>query len=731
MPYELVHKMSFDDDLIALPFSVQKKVVTALRRLREDPFRAGGKVKKIAEHRYTNLYRYRIDDYRIVYAVGTGVISLIRVGHRSKVYDMFYGDPEKAVRLSGDLRSADPQPFITTSYDKIPDHLPDGSDNCDDESDIASSAGEEIAADVEAEDEFETPVESGRTSRPSTLLEEFLKVWRVPEEYHDAILSCKTPDQVLSLDIPDHIKEMLMLWKKPTLEQIHEQPNLELREPEDIERFLDGSLKRFLLKLDPEQEKAASRSLHGPVLAKGGPGTGKSLVALYRIRNLMTPEAQKSLFGSKLPSVLLVTFGTSLAEACRQLLEDLLGGVPETVNITNLDKIVKAIIAKAGEKFQPATEDQKKGALAQALKCLEERSPKQHSETALSAIRKLRPEYLLEEFDWVIEGRCLRSLDEYLREDRTGRGTPLDQKVRAAIWDLHRLYVENLAEEGRATWDIYRDRACSLLRENPDLHARYDAVIIDEAQDLTPAGLSVCVELCNSPAGLYLTADANQSIYNRGFAWSRVHEALKFRGRAVVLKRNYRSTREIANAAVQILRDYSDSDPEVYDAEPVHVGPKPVIFECGDSEEQYERAAEFLKESARELMLPVWSGAVLVPSNKAALEAEKYLNGLGIPAKAIKGSELNLDEPVVKVMTIHTAKGLEFPIVVVARVDNDQIPGIWKMTDEAEIECKVAADRRLLFVALSRAMRRLAVTCTRWKRSRFIDELDRSLWTTG
>lgn len=69
-------------------------------------------------------------------------------------------------------------------------------------------------------------------------------------------------------------------------------------------------------------------------------------------------------------------------------------------------------------------------------------------------------------------------------------------------------------------------------KENPALYSRYDAVTIHEAQDLTPAGLSICVELCSSPTGLYLTADANQSIYNRGFTWSRVHEALKFRGRA-------------------------------------------------------------------------------------------------------------------------------------------------------------------------------------------------------
>jgi len=34
----------------------------------------------------------------------------------------------------------------------------------------------------------------------------------------------------------------------------------------------------------------------------------------------------------------------------------------------------------------------------------------------------IRDEYLLEEFDWVIEGRGLDTLDEYLKVDRVGRG---------------------------------------------------------------------------------------------------------------------------------------------------------------------------------------------------------------------------------------------------------------------------------------------------------------------
>src|SRR5690606_34139309 len=162
---------------------------------------------------------------------------------------------------------------------------------------------------------------------------------------------------------------------------------------------------------------------------------------------------------------------------------------------------------------------------------------------------------------WVIEGRALPSLEAYWNEDRAGRGIPLDKTMRSAVWAVHEKYLEYLQEQGLATWDVYRQRAAAIVRSGGDVH-RYDVVVVDEAQDLTPAGLRLCVELCRDPAGLYLTADASQSIYNRGFSWGRVHEDLQVRGRTTILKRNYRSTRQIAEAAAQLLRDHGGGDEE-------------------------------------------------------------------------------------------------------------------------------------------------------------------------
>ena len=55
---------------------------------------------------------------------------------------------------------------------------------------------------------------------------------------------------------------------------------------DDLLKFKEGKLLGFLLRLSPEQQKLAAwnKSATGPTLLKGGPGTGKSTIALYRVK---------------------------------------------------------------------------------------------------------------------------------------------------------------------------------------------------------------------------------------------------------------------------------------------------------------------------------------------------------------------------------------------------------------------------------------------------------------
>ena len=88
------------------------------------------------------------------------------------------------------------------------------------------------------------------------------------------------------------------------------------------------------------------------------------------------------------------------------------------------------------------------------------------------------------------------------------------------------------------------------------------------------------------------------------------------------------------------------------------------------------------------------------------------------------------DEPVVSLMTIHLAKGLEYPYVYIVGLEESLFPSAMSMNTRSELE----EERRLFYVALTRAEQQVylsfAQTRYRWGKltdgepSRFLEEID-------
>ena len=92
--------------------------------------------------------------------------------------------------------------------------------------------------------------------------------------------------------------------------------------------------------------------------------------------------------------------------------------------------------------------------------------------------------------------------------------------------------------------------------------------------------------------------------------------------------------------------------------------------------------------------------------------------------------EVSLESDAVQVMTVHTAKGLEFPVVVLAGVSSEAFPSAvrYQPQDDADREEYELQERRLFYVAITRAMRTLLVTYPADAPSDFLIGLDTDLW---
>lgn len=229
--------------------------------------------------------------------------------------------------------------------------------------------------------------------------------------------------------------------------------------------------------------------------------------------------------------------------------------------------------------------------------------------------------------------------------------------------------------------------------------------------------------------GVYLTADASQSLYQRGFSWKQIHQDLQVTGRTLVLKRNYRNTQQIVQACSQILEGTEAGDKECIHQEPSpHVGQPPTILLSDDLKTQLQKVHQAFITAAKQFRLPLHGGAILCPTSQLGKDIARQLKDMGVKAKFFASKNIQLDSPYLKVMTLYSAKGLEFPFVAVMGLEEGCLPAIDKATPPDEVNRLLDQQRRLLYVGCSRAMRFLMVCGSASHPSIFLNSLKTPYW---
>jgi superfamily I DNA/RNA helicase len=507
--------------------------------------------------------------------------------------------------------------------------------------------------------------------------------------------------------LPDEAQEYLLRVADGEAPDVAERARDPFTSPDARRRFYlvdehDQALRRALaapwatwqLFLHPSQRRAVEADHDGPARVTGGPGTGKSVVAVHRAAHLARTRGGR---------VLLTSFTRTLTARLAADLDQLLGGDPTTrarIATPNLHHLAMEYLT-AHDGAQPAV------ASNQALQRIVEDAAATASASGFS------PASVAAEWHSVIDPYGIDTLTEYLHVDRAARGMPLQPHRRRALWPTIERIRALLREAGLRTWSDVCWRVSALLDDGGA--PPFDHLVADEVQDFGPAELRLLRSLAApGPNDVFLAGDVNQRIYRPRSHLNRA--GLEVRGRTTILRLNYRTTEQIRRRAQRILgptpcRAHDTDDPGP-PATSLLAGPEPEIRCLPSVRNEIDTLTGWLKRLVGGGYRP---GEIALLARTNALLHDRARHA--IAAAGLQGHALADDEEPptnrVAIGTMHRSKGLQFRAVAVLGAEVGEVPIARVLEKQADAAARAAfleLERNLLYVACSRARERLLVT---------------------
>jgi hypothetical protein len=237
---------------------------------------------------------------------------------------------------------------------------------------------------------------------------------------------------------------------------------------------------------------------------------------------------------------------------------------------------------------------------------------------------------------------------------------------------------------------------------------QYGAVLIDEGHDFEPDWYKLIVQMIDpSTNSLLVLYDDAQNIYGqadrRKISWKSL--GVQAQGRTTILKLNYRNTLEILSVARgfahELLESRGDDDDGVPLIAPQSAGRRgalPELVRTDTAAAQLDVLIARLRDEHAHGR-PYSDMAVLFRNQWEGERLHEALQRIDIPSRLADSTgkhTLFVVEDSVKLVTMHSSKGLEFPFVI--------IPGLGSLPKPGQSE---ADEARLLYVAMTRATEHL------------------------
>lgn len=460
-----------------------------------------------------------------------------------------------------------------------------------------------------------------------------------------------------------------------------------------LKQALDAPLEKWVTFLHPSQRSMVEKSLSGPVRVTGGAGTGKTVVALHRAAHLTqnNPKAR----------VLLTTYSTTLAARLKHNLMLLGQGIPEVehIHVENLHRLAKSLWESlTGKTFRLVLDDGLSDIIGAAV--------------ASTGVTDFSPDAVKAEWLSVIDEQGLSTWEAYRGASRAGRGTPLGVRQRLSLWGVFAAVQGELERRQLMTFNGLCYDLARCLEAADD--RPFDHVVADEVQDFGAAELKLLRALVTpSPNDLFLCGDAGQRIYKASTSF--LANDIDIRGRAVVLRLNYRTTEQIRRYADALLPGtISSGDGELEERQTVSLlnGAFPQQHAYATQDEEVAGVAEYLRTTLESGFSPGDVAIFMRTKTLLVKRATKVAEQLGVGYHLLAS-----DEPLaaqrLALGTMHRAKGLEFRVVVVMGCDAASLPlghVLKSLQAEGSRQEFLEKEKRLFYVACTRAREQLMLT---------------------
>jgi DNA helicase-2/ATP-dependent DNA helicase PcrA len=377
----------------------------------------------------------------------------------------------------------------------------------------------------------------------------------------------------------------------------------------------------ILSELNPAQREAVE-AISGPVLILAGPGSGKTRVITHRVAYLI------KVCGVSPRHIMAVTFTNKAAREMEARLYHLVGSSIKDLTLGTFHAICARILRQDGKavgvspRFVIYDDDDQLGLLKRALQDVG-LDPKQYAPRAIAS---------------AIGAAKSRTQDpaDYLQRSRS--------YFEEVVGRVYERYEKLLRESNALDFDDLLMKAGLLFRSSPEVLSRYQRkyqhIQVDEFQDTNLVQYELVKQIGDKYRNICVVGDPDQSIYSWRFADLR--NILSFEkdypeAKVVLLEQNYRSTKNILEAASHLITANRERKPKGLWTDN-EAGELTTLVETYTEQEEAQFVVNEIERLVGEGQTRLGDCAVMYRTNAQSRALEEAFIRFGTPYKLVAGT---------------------------------------------------------------------------------------------